>query len=214
MQDIGNVTIRKGQREDTDAFCDLVLSTAPTAVPCLFGREWRKFMRELFRNERNYFSFEHSLFLEVDGETAGMALAYDFKEKRSERARTFLLAVRRSLPEFLVQLPSSIRAEYGLVQIGDGDCYLNSLAMYPPYRNRGLGRQLMGRVEEEAQADGNRRIVLDVCSDNDGAIRWYRRLGFSTDDEKSVTFSRTDFTFLKMTKEISRARDSFSPQVI
>jgi GNAT superfamily N-acetyltransferase len=48
-------------------------------------------------------------------------------------------------------------------------------------RRAGLGRALVEKAVERAQARGCRRIELDVNEENAAALRFYRSLGFTTE---------------------------------
>ena len=58
-----------------------------------------------------------------------------------------------------------------------GEFYLDSLAIYPEYRRRGIARQLLKRASEHA-ASLNLPAALLVDKDNPNAERLYRSVGF------------------------------------
>jgi ribosomal-protein-alanine N-acetyltransferase len=45
-------------------------------------------------------------------------------------------------------------------------------------RKRGLASRMMQEVERRARAVGARRMELDVFTGNEGAIRFYERIGY------------------------------------
>jgi hypothetical protein len=57
---------------------------------------------------------------------------------------------------------------------------IQNLGIVPEYRGGGLGTMLLFRALEGFRESGIRRVHLEVTSQNDGAIRLYRRLGFVT----------------------------------
>lgn len=57
------------------------------------------------------------------------------------------------------------------------DAYLDSLHVAPSGRGGGLGRRLLAAVGREALAAGARCASLRVIEGNEGAIRFYSRLG-------------------------------------
>ncbi|HHX63709.1 MAG TPA: GNAT family N-acetyltransferase [Chloroflexi bacterium] len=59
---------------------------------------------------------------------------------------------------------------------------ISNVAVLPDYRRRGIAAQLMDVAIEHVRRRGGRRILLQVRSNNEGAIRLYRRLGFVTYD--------------------------------
>jgi len=52
------------------------------------------------------------------------------------------------------------------------------LAVLPEKRGQGIGAQIMDFAESLAKSKGFRRILLDVELENEGARRFYKRLGF------------------------------------
>jgi ribosomal protein S18 acetylase RimI-like enzyme len=57
---------------------------------------------------------------------------------------------------------------------------IQNLGVAPFHRNRGLGAVLMRYALEGFRRAGLQRVFLEVTSQNEGAIRLYRRLGFVT----------------------------------
>jgi ribosomal protein S18 acetylase RimI-like enzyme len=55
---------------------------------------------------------------------------------------------------------------------------LAAMAISVPFRNRGLGCQLLGTALEEARTRGEKEMVLEVIEGNDTALRFYERMGF------------------------------------
>ena len=58
--------------------------------------------------------------------------------------------------------------------------YLDTLAVAPQQRGRGIGAALLQALPEVALANGKNRIGLNVDEANPGARRLYRRLGYQT----------------------------------
>jgi amino-acid N-acetyltransferase len=59
---------------------------------------------------------------------------------------------------------------------------LRSLAIAPEHRNRGLGRDLVHRLERDARAGGVERLIL-LTETADG---FFRRLGYTAIDRREV----------------------------
>ena len=62
--------------------------------------------------------------------------------------------------------------------IGDGICEMKRLYIQPPYRGRGLGRQLVGRIIDEAKARDYRAMRLDTLPVMHEALALYDAFGF------------------------------------
>lgn len=65
-----------------------------------------------------------------------------------------------------------------LFRMGASSAHLYSLTVDPRHQGRGVGRLLLGRIEEAAVARGLARLHLEVRSDNEGAIGLYLSAGF------------------------------------
>lgn len=61
--------------------------------------------------------------------------------------------------------------------------YVTDVYTYPPYRGRGIGAQLMKRVQQWAHDEGLEFLVLWPSATS---VQWYGRLGFSPDPEALV----------------------------
>jgi len=64
--------------------------------------------------------------------------------------------------------------------------WINYLAVDPTLQRRGLGRALVEEAERRLRAEGCPKISLQVRKSNEGAIAFYRRIGYSVDDVTSL----------------------------
>jgi ribosomal-protein-alanine N-acetyltransferase len=64
------------------------------------------------------------------------------------------------------------------MEFGDDAAHLNLLAVEPGCRRRGIGRALVGWLEETARVAGTFVIRLEVRAGNRGALGFYRSLGY------------------------------------
>lgn len=81
----------------------------------------------------------------------------------------------------------SLRFSYEL-QIDDG------------FKNKGLGEHLMKTLEKLAKIWSLDRVVLTLLTNNEGATRFYQRLGYTLDE---MTPSKTEETAYEiLSKEI------------
>lgn len=67
-------------------------------------------------------------------------------------------------------------------------CFVELMVVDPRYRRAGLGAHLFNALAAQMKAAGARRIALEVDEGNDGAERFWARLGFVT---QSATDRRT-----------------------
>lgn len=60
--------------------------------------------------------------------------------------------------------------------------WLYYVGVDPAYRHRGIGRAILEHVEERLRAIGCPKINLQVRTGNEGALAFYRALGYAVDD--------------------------------
>jgi len=71
-------------------------------------------------------------------------------------------------------------AGFAIMRYGDDDAHLELLAVAPPYRRLGVGRQLLQWLEKCAVVGGMFSIGLEVRAGNEGAQLFYKRMGYRT----------------------------------
>lgn len=59
------------------------------------------------------------------------------------------------------------------------DAGVYGFVVHPDHRGRGVGRDVLHRLCRDALADGARRVLLEVATDNDRALGLYTSLGFT-----------------------------------
>jgi len=67
---------------------------------------------------------------------------------------------------------------YILAIIERGVCHIDSIAVKPKWRGRGLGEALLKKTLDECRVRGARRAILEVAVDNEPAIKLYLKTGF------------------------------------
>ncbi len=69
-------------------------------------------------------------------------------------------------------------AGFAIMRYGDDNAHLDLLAVAPPYRRLGIGRQLLEWLEKCAVVAGIFNIALEVRAGNEGAQLFYKRMGY------------------------------------
>lgn len=64
--------------------------------------------------------------------------------------------------------------------IATATAYISMIAVHPLYQNKRIGNRLLLSAEEIAKERGMRRVELEVRSDNEKAIAFYNRNGFTS----------------------------------
>jgi [ribosomal protein S18]-alanine N-acetyltransferase len=71
-------------------------------------------------------------------------------------------------------------AGFAIMRYGDDDAHLDLLAVAPPYRRAGVGRQLLEWLEKCCVVAGIFKVALEVRAENEGAQLFYKRMGYRT----------------------------------
>ena len=79
---------------------------------------------------------------------------------------------------FVLRLPEARVAAFVSCWIIADELHVNTIAVDPAYRRRGLALRLMRSVMEAAARKGATRATLEVRASNDAARNLYARLGF------------------------------------
>jgi ribosomal-protein-alanine N-acetyltransferase len=90
-----------------------------------------------------------------------------------------------------------------------GALHVHRIAVHPGGRRSGLGTALLAEAGREARRRTLEFVTLKVASDNDGAIRFYDRLGFRPEDSGSNAnlFLRASAERLARSEEADRSKE-------
>jgi L-phenylalanine/L-methionine N-acetyltransferase len=75
--------------------------------------------------------------------------------------------------------------------------YLGGLAIHPAYAGKGFGLKMMQEIVELARQQGYKRIELSVATENLGAIKLYKKVGFEEEGiMRRYTYLKSEGRFL------------------
>ena len=140
-------------------------------------------LTECERREDLLYSYRHSRVTEMDGIPVGSLLSYPGEIYRELRHKTF-----RELWPDLAQMDAESEME-----TGPGEYYLDSLAVLPSCRHRGIGKALLLDGIQKGESLGYNRIALVADSDMPHLVRLYESIGFVPADHRhafGVDFQR------------------------
>lgn len=198
-----SIIIRKAFFKEGRDFTNLFLLSAPFFLPYL-GMEKRgtKILMDLFRKNRNLFSFQNTLFATLNQTIAGMALWYDWQTRRRNGLRTGWELFRKLGFQFLYHFGWWIELSAITGNFHFQGCYLSSLAIYPIYQGKGIGKKLLLTVEEEARKRGFSYVELDVERENWKTIAFYQKAGYEIQRESDFSSRGMTLVLLRMRKKI------------
>ena len=62
---------------------------------------------------------------------------------------------------------------------GESSCYLSNIFVHPKFRRKGVATRLVNEMTDIAKSKGFSRIMLGVYTENENALRLYKKLGFT-----------------------------------
>lgn len=137
------------------------------------GEDFLSVLEEIAQTENTQYSYHNSLIAEVDGRVAGAVVGYNGAMLLPLRNGTFAIIEKH--------LGTSPNME---PETSAGEFYLDSLAVFPPFRGNGVARSLILALSEKAFAYGHQNVGLLVDFENPNAEILYRSVGFVRKEEK------------------------------
>lgn len=122
------------------------------------------------------YTFANSRIAEIDGKVAGSLLSYPGDNYKELRHKTF----SELWPEYISMDTDSEQ------ETGPGEYYLDTLAVVPEYRHRGIGRALLEDGIRLGKSKGFDLITLVVDSDMPDLVRLYESVGFRSHDHRRI----------------------------
>ncbi|QTA37449.1 GNAT family N-acetyltransferase [Thermosipho ferrireducens] len=182
-------------------FSNLMLLSAPEFFPQFLGKRCQQLFEKLFVKTKNLFSYKHTLFAMDKTKVAGMILSYGWKEKNHENLKTGIYMLLHLNILFLKNIKAFLKMNR-INNFKQDEYYISNIAVYPEYRGKGIGKQLLKAAENEVLSHDYNYLVLDVESDNDVAVKLYKKFGFKIVKKYQVKLKNT-FCFYRMRKLIN-----------
>lgn len=165
------ITLRKGTIEDVPFIAQMIMAALHLDYKA-DDRLYRQIIK-LVKDDGTLYSWPRCV-IAVDGKIcAGLCLAYDGKDYHERKMRSFAMPYDDggTLGD---EDPSLLEQED---EAGEGEFYIDSLAVTQEYRRHGIGRQLMLDAIKKGQELGLSPTLL-VDPENPNAIKLYTSLGF------------------------------------
>jgi [ribosomal protein S18]-alanine N-acetyltransferase len=112
-------------------------------------------------------------------------------------------SIRAANVNVLVACATDRVVGFGIMRYRCDDAHLDLLAVAPPYRRAGIGRQLLQWLEKCAVEAGTFSIDLEVRAQNKGARSFYEQVGYRTVAELPGYYDGVE-TALRMGRNVSR----------
>lgn len=144
------------------------------------------FLKELFIEDNNRFSYHNTLVKESDGHIIGIAIIYHGKNAK-EYDNNLVQHLQQEFHSNQIELSKETEKD---------EYYLDSLAVSPNHRKQGIGSELLKAFENAGYKKGFHKLSLNVDEDNTNAYQLYKKNGF----EYESTFDLYGHPYLHMVK--------------
>ncbi len=135
-----------------------------------------EYLATICRSEDTLYSWRNATIALYDGVPAGLMIAYDGARYRQMRDATFP-KIRRYVGDDYNSMDDEACA---------GEYYLDSLAVLPEYRRKGIASALIQEMLRQCHEAGIPLATIAVDPENDSAYRLYTLHGFRHDGQITV----------------------------
>ena len=168
------LNIRKATKADAPLISSVVAMAIGEETAILYGGEnYMNVFEEIALLEDSQYSYRNAFVAEINGNAIGAVVAYDGAELYPLRKSTLEIIYKHTAKELQI-----------VDETDASEFYLDSLAVLPEYRGRGVGAQLILAVKERAFNEYNKNLGLLVDFENPDAERLYQSVGFERTDIK------------------------------
>ena len=168
------IRIQQATKEQAAEIANLIMM-AMTDECCLYFcgdgyglEDFRKMMTMLVECEDSQYSYKNTLVAVDGGKVVGISVSYDGSHLHELR-HAFIEAAK----EYIGKDHSGMDDE-----TGEGELYLDSLAVLPEYRRQGIAKALLLATKEKAHHVGLPYVGLLVDTENPTGEALYTSIGF------------------------------------
>ena len=168
------IEIRQADKRQAREIAGMIMM-AMTDECCLYfcgeGRgldDFLEVMTQLVERDDTQYSYRNTLVAMDDGRLVGAAVSYD-GARLHELRQPFIEQAKSRLGKDHTGMEEETQA---------GELYLDSLAVLPEYRRKGIATRLLLATKKRADALGLPCVGLLVDTDNPTGEQFYRSIGF------------------------------------
>ncbi len=181
----GKVIIRPARPQDAPVGARLMFYAGVNYMRAFFGSTERQaitVLRRMFSLPGHMTSYTYAFVVEDGIDIVALFSGLNRRSLRASNRASWMYGPVWWIAAPIWQIPKMISAYYefdkAVPPVLDEEYYILHLAVLPEKRGQGIGGQLMVFAENMAKSKGLKRMLLDVEIENEGARRFYKRLGF------------------------------------
>lgn len=173
-----NIIIKQARPEDAEKVAPLIINAIGEIADHMTAQKEPEAVlekvEEMIRGEYTRHSHRYTYTATVDGEIAGALVIYHGNEAES-------------LDRYLVeQLKKQGHDRTIEPEAHTDEWYIDTVSVDPKYQGQGIGSKLFEFAEELVSSQGGGKLSLNVDIDKEGAIRLYKRLGYSVSEPWTI----------------------------
>lgn len=168
------IQIRDAKPEDAEAIASFIMNAMSEDCCAFFygqdhtAEEFHRFMTSLVKVENSQYSYRNTIVAADKEKVVGALVSYDGAHLHELRT-AFIDGMKSVFGKDFSQIDD---------ETATGELYLDSLAVNPDYRKRGIASRLLLASAEKARRLGIPRVGLLVDQSNPSAEHLYRSVGF------------------------------------
>lgn len=175
--------IRPARADDYQAATALLFLSGERLLTEIFGNgdeaQTRRYLQFAWQQGSGQYGFENHWVAETDDKLVGLLTCWhDELPADFDRATLSSITDFFGLDQSIDVVMRSQRFSAALHPPMATELGVGHLAVADEARRQGVGRALMTCADEQARLRGKFAVVLDVASENQSAIAFYRALGF------------------------------------
>lgn len=164
------ITIRPAVPKDASFIAQVVCTAIASeeGLRSYCGEEYEKVITQIAATKSTQYSYENTLIAAVDGQPAGGIVAYDGARLHPLRSKTWDIIEQQTGKRPCIADETEA-----------GECYIDSLAVMPAFRNKGIAKALILALSEKVANMGIDYVGLLVDEDNEKGQALYQSVGFT-----------------------------------
>lgn len=173
-----NIIIRQARPEDAEKAAPLIINAIGGIANHMTAQHEHgavlEKIEDMIRGENTRHSYRCTYAATVNGEIAGALVLYHGKQAE-DLDRYLVEELKKQGHERIIE-PEAHTDEW----------YIDTVSVDPKYQGKGIGSKLFEFAEELVSSQGGGKLSLNVDVDKEGAIRLYKRLGYSISEPWTI----------------------------
>ena len=176
--------LQQGLKKDHAA--TLLYASDPASFDHLFGDAALTVLQHMWASSAGFLSHKYAQVLRDEDGLMGIMFAYHVAESAKREAEWNMELRKLSYFHLETLLSKQHDLYYLFPVVPENAWYLSLLAIAPHRRGQGLGKRFLSALFDQVKNHGETILCVDVDIANQGAINFYRNVGFTAEVKTEV----------------------------